>query len=70
MSVDRAYRCNLCRTGEAPIGKADLFGIYWKQGATRETIEIRGVREVEHHLCRDCIESISSFNIPKRNDSC
>lgn len=64
MTVHRDYSCDLCREKEGPVYKAELFGIYW----VGKVIEIRGVREVEHHLCRNCIESIQRFDIPKKQE--
>ena len=62
MTVHRSYSCDLCNDKAQPIGKADLYGIYWAAG---DALEIRGVVTVEHHLCRRCIESIQRFDIPK-----
>jgi hypothetical protein len=62
MTVKRSYSCDLCGTAEEPIGKAELYGIWW---TALNAIEPKGVRESEHHLCRLCIESIQrNFNLP------
>jgi hypothetical protein len=61
MSIDRTYRCDLCRKMYEPSEHRGLYGIYWKQEATGELLVMRGVREVEHHLCRKCIEDVAAL---------
>jgi hypothetical protein len=35
-----------------------LVGIYWNPG---NALVIKPVREVEHHLCRRCVDSVASI---------
>lgn len=56
MSVTRLYYCDLCRAN----GDGEpLRGIYWKREATKEQIEFRPFREVEHHICEKCLSDLA-----------
>ena len=61
MSIDKTYRCNLCRD---PINMDAMHntstGIYW----VGKVIEARPALQVEHHLCIHCLSSIQS--LPRR----
>lgn len=61
MSVDKNYRCDLCRDR---IGTDDMHnsatGLYW----VGKTIEQREALSVERHLCIHCLSSIQAM--PRR----
>lgn len=57
MTVERVYQCNLCNSRCEPD---ELTGIYWT-GDGPGTIEFRSARNVEHHICQDCLGSIVSL---------
>jgi hypothetical protein len=57
MTVDRSYRCDLCHDMHQP-DDGKLIGIYWNPG---NALVIKPVREVEHHLCRRCVDSVASI---------
>ena len=62
MSVTRLYSCDLCH---GQIG--GLVGIYW--GPTTggpDKITLRPANEVEHHLCKKCVDELMAleFSIP------
>jgi hypothetical protein len=57
MAIDKTYRCDLCNDMHSP-DDGKLVGIYW---TTRQSIEVRSVRSVEHHLCRGCVEAIAAI---------
>ncbi len=57
MSIDRTYRCDLCNDRHSADAK-QLVGIYWQPG---NTLVIKSVASVEHHLCRRCIEAVGAL---------
>jgi hypothetical protein len=56
VTIDRIYRCNLCYVHRPP---EQLFGVRW-DGDMR-TPRQRPAREVEHHICADCVAGLRSF---------
>jgi hypothetical protein len=52
MAVERTYKCDLCRDTYA-VDDARLVGILW----TDRVFIYAPSRNVEHHLCANCIGS-------------
>lgn len=59
MTVKRIYECNLCHVQRAPD---QLAGVQW--GADMRTPLQRPAREVEHHICIDCLIGLRAFTSP------
>lgn len=53
MTIQRIYSCDLCHTGIDPA-KENAVGVYW----TGDKMTFKPIREVEHHVCDKCSESI------------
>ena len=62
MAVNKTYECDLCRSGLHGSTGTPFpgVGIYW---TPRNDIEIRPWREVERHLCNQCICAIQALPI-------
>ena len=54
MTITRTYYCDLCNDLHQWQDE-DFIGIYWE--SNRKLIE-KPAREVEHHLCFNCIKQI------------
>lgn len=59
MSIDRTYRCNLCRDTK---GADDLIGLWWKTWP--KFWEERPAHDAENHVCMTCVSSIQA--LPRR----
>jgi hypothetical protein len=53
MTVERKYRCNLCRDSI----NVELIGLYWKNSMLVEV----PFKESENHLCLRCLSHIQAF---------
>lgn len=60
MAVTRLYRCDLCSFG----GDRKMVGIYWHSTAAGDVLVVKPMREVERHLCLECIEAIQRIKLP------
>lgn len=54
MSVEKSYRCDLCRMSGDP--KA-LIGLLWVSSPPNKIVESLS-EMVEHHICKECATSI------------
>lgn len=64
--IIRTYECDFCRT-IYKIDDDNLFGIYWVKN-NRFEVSLNK-RDVEHHICRNCIDSVlECFGRAANND--
>lgn len=62
MSVKRIYSCNICRCPEKdqPDNDRDLIGYAF---ATNGSIVQKGSREVETHICKQCLRGMQNLAV-------
>lgn len=58
MTVERTYRCNLCRDEES--GPDSMIGLWWSGNHLHLK---RYFKTVEHHICRKCYDAIRAVEI-------
>ncbi len=60
MSIDRIYRCNLCRDKH---DRGEMVGLHWQDWPGKGWVE-RPSHETENHLCMKCLSSLQA--LPQR----
>lgn len=60
MTCTRLYRCDLCSYG----GDRKLLGLYWQTIVTGDILVVKPYREVEHHICLDCLKALQAIKLP------
>ena len=56
MSIDRAFRCDLCARSKDPRG-AELFGLEWQADGLHIK---KSCAQYEHHICIDCLAALKN----------
>lgn len=57
--IEKIYRCDLCNASCLPsTAEGFLIGLYWQDFPTHGWTKAENSRDVAHHICRTCLDSL------------